>query len=149
MVYNVLLHPKILQQSCKLRCLSCLHRNGFLAVVGLHFIFRNGIQGEFLEDFHLSGRISNFELCRIVNKIANIHQVPVAKLLNVLFEVLDHFRVNKQLLRDRCHVSVGDANSAMVKALGDCFLIHIHGAGCNSNMHSLDHVDLLGIFYLF
>jgi len=46
MVDDVLLHPELLQQTCTLQCFSCLHRNGFLTVVGLHFIFRHRIGGE-------------------------------------------------------------------------------------------------------
>jgi Flp pilus assembly CpaF family ATPase len=68
--------------------------------------------------------------------------------LNLLFEVLDHLRVNKQLFRDRCHISIDGANSAMAKAVADCFWLHIHAPGCNSNVHSLEDVDLLGVCYL-
>ncbi len=148
MVDDVSLHPELLQQTCTLQCFSCLHRNGFLTVVGPHFIFRHRIGGEVLHNFLLSRNISNFALSRIVDEIANIHWVPVPKLLNLLFEVLDHLRVNKRLFRDRCHISIGGANSAMAKAVTDCFWLHIHAPSCNNNVHSLEDVDLLGVYYL-
>jgi hypothetical protein len=36
----------------------------------------------------------------------------------------------------------------MAKAVADCFWLHIHALGCNSNVHSLEDVDLLGVCYL-
>jgi len=72
----------------------------------------------------------------------------VATLLNLLFKVLDHLRVNKRLFRDWCHISIGGVNSAMAKVVADCFWLHIHAPGCNSNVHSLEDVDLLGACYL-
>jgi hypothetical protein len=68
--------------------------------------------------------------------------------LNLLFEVLDHLRVNKRLFRDRCHINIGGANSTMAKAVADYFWLHIHAPGCNSNVHNLEDVDLLGVCYL-
>jgi len=119
-----------------------------LTVVGLHFIFRHRIGGEVLHNFLLSRNISNFALNRIVNEIANIHWVPVPKLLNLLFEVLDHLRVNKRLFWDRCHINIDGANSVMAKAVADCFWLHIHAPGYNNNVHSLEDVDFLGVCYL-
>jgi hypothetical protein len=119
-----------------------------LTVVGLHFIFRHRIGGEVLHNFLLSRNISNFALSRIGDEIVNIHWVPVPKLLNLLFEVLDHLRVNKRLFRDRCHINIGGANSAMAKVVADCFWLHIHAPGCNSNVHSLEDIDLLRVCYL-
>ena len=43
--------------------------------------------------FLLIRNISNFALSRIADEIANIHWVPVANLLSLLFEVLNHCRV--------------------------------------------------------
>jgi hypothetical protein len=71
------------------------------------------------------------------------------KLLNLLFEVLDHLRVNKRLFWDRCHISIGGVNSAMAKVVADCFWLYIHAAGYNSNVHSLEDVNLLGSTTLF
>jgi len=90
MVDDVLLHLELLKQTSTLQCFSCLHKNGFLIIVGLHFIFQHRIGGEVLHNFLLSRNISNFALSRIVDEIVNIHWVPVSKLLNLLFEVLDH-----------------------------------------------------------
>jgi hypothetical protein len=36
----------------------------------------------------------------------------------------------------------------MVKAVADCFWLHIHAPGYNSNVHSLEDVDLLKVCYL-
>ncbi len=36
----------------------------------------------------------------------------------------------------------------MAKAVADSFWLHIHAPGCNSNAHSLEDVDLLGVCYL-
>ncbi len=36
----------------------------------------------------------------------------------------------------------------MAKVVADCFWLHIHVLGCNSNVHSLEDVDLLGVCYL-
>jgi hypothetical protein len=68
--------------------------------------------------------------------------------LNLFFEVLDHLRVNKRLFRDRCHISIGGANSAMAKVVADYLWLHIHAPGCNNNVHSLEDVNLLGVCYL-
>jgi hypothetical protein len=78
----------------------------------------------------------------------NIHWVPVLKLLNLLFEVLDHLRVNKRLVRDQCYISIGGANSVMAKVIADCLWLHIYALGCNSNVHSLEDIDLLKVCYL-
>jgi hypothetical protein len=36
----------------------------------------------------------------------------------------------------------------MAKAVADCFWLHIHAPGCNSNVHNLEDVDLLEVCYL-
>ncbi len=36
----------------------------------------------------------------------------------------------------------------MAKAVVDCFWFHIHALGCNINVHSLEDVNLLGVYYL-
>jgi hypothetical protein len=36
----------------------------------------------------------------------------------------------------------------MAKAVADCFWLHIHAPGYNNNVHSLEDVDLLGVYYL-
>jgi hypothetical protein len=36
----------------------------------------------------------------------------------------------------------------MAKAVADCLWLHIHAPGCNGNVHNLEDVNLLGVYYL-
>jgi len=114
MVDDVLLHPELLQQTCTLQCLSSLHRNGFFTSVCLHFIFRHRIGGEVLHNFLLNRNINNFALSKIVDEIANIHWVPIPKLLNL-------FRLGPSMwgtTSTELSPSVGTSRSAAALPLG-------------------------------